>query len=168
MNTFVSIERLGEFCFKRVTYYSVRLEGRDNTEFEDFLERHEHNENIRTELDELFWWLQEIGTRVGARADYFRPERRAHALPPPSRKLRMVQHKHLRLYCMRISDHVVFLFNGGVKTAATAQECTTVKPHFERANRLALAIDKAIREGDIKLNAKGDRLEFDEDLELAV
>lgn len=168
MNTFASIERLAEFSFKRVTYYSVRLEGRAYTEFEDFLERHEHNDDIRTELDELFWWLEQIGTRIGAQADYFRPERRAHALPPPSRKLRMVQRKYLRLYCMRISDHVVVLFNGGVKTAATAQECPQVKPHFERANRLALAIDKAISEGDIRLNAKGDRLTFDEDLELAI
>ena len=168
MNTFASIERLGEFSFKQVTYYSVRLEGKDNTEFEDFLERHEHNDDIRTELDELFWWLEEIGTRIGARTDYFRHERRAHALPPPSRKLRMVQHKHLRLYCMRISDHVVILFNGGVKTAATAQECPDVKPHFERANRLAQAIDEAIKRNDITLSANGDRLEFDDDLEFEV
>ncbi len=165
MNTFVTIERLGEFTFDKVAYYSVRFEDKGRTEFEDFLERHEQREDIREELDQLFWWLEELGTTIGARADYFRHERQAHALPPPSRKLRLVQHEHLRLYCMRLSDHVVILFNGGLKTAETAQQCPNVKPHFELANRLAEAIDQAIRNREIGLNAEGDRLEFDVDFE---
>ncbi len=168
MNTFVSIERLGEFTFNKVTYYSVRLEDKGNTEFEDFLERHEHNEDIRQELDELFWWLEQLGTHIGARADYFRPERQAHALPPPYRKLRKAQHEHLRLYCMRLSDQVVILFNGGVKTAETAQQCPNVKPHFDLANRLAEAIDEAIKDREIEFSAEGDRLEFDDDLEFEI
>ena len=35
----------------------------------------------------------------------------------------IVIEKNLRLYCIVANEHVVFLFNGGIKTAKYADDC---------------------------------------------
>ena len=39
----------------------------------------------------------------------------------------------LRLYCHWISHRIVLLYNGGIKTAANAQDCPNVSRHFYNA-----------------------------------
>lgn len=41
-------------------------------------------------------------------------------------------------------------FDGDIKTADQAQNCPQVAPYFNLANTLALAIDNALRDGDIE------------------
>jgi hypothetical protein len=43
------------------------------------------------------------------------------------------------------------LFNGGIKTANTAQECPNVSPFFHQAGRFTKFIDEAIKDGDISI-----------------
>lgn len=67
---------------------------------------------------------------------------------------------------MRLSDHVVILFNGGVKTANTAQECPVVAPHFHRAQKLCNAIQQAMRDNEIGLIDDETRLSIPEGFEI--
>ena len=53
---------------------------------------------------------------------------------------------------MRVSDNVVFLFNGDIKTANKAQDCDNVRPHFRQANKLSALIDKAFFDREIQWN----------------
>jgi hypothetical protein len=46
---------------------------------------------------------------------------------------------------MWVSESIIILFNGAIKTQNTAQACPNVKPHFDLANRLVLAIEKLMR-----------------------
>ncbi len=70
---------------------------------------------------------------------------------------------NLRLYCMRLSDNVVFLFDGDIKTARVAQECSNVKPYFRQANLLTKLIDQAIIDGDIQWNPDHTDIVFEDD-----
>lgn len=63
---------------------------------------------------------------------------------------------------MRVNQNTVILFSGAKKTAATAQECDNVRPHFLLANRITIAIDQAIKDNDIAIHNQTGELIFDE------
>ncbi len=174
MNIFATIEPINSFTFKKVKYYSVLFENENINEFLDFLNRMEDDKSIDDELEKLFVCLEEIGDKYGAQERFFRPEKMAQALPSPSgisnNVLKINFKKNLRLYCLRLNDHVVFLFNGGVKTKGIklAQDCPIVAPHFNKANIIAQAIEKLFQAGDIQWNENCTDILYDNDLELEI
>lgn len=101
-----------------------------------------------------------IGEKYGAIDDFFdRVEDEAQALPPkPKRNIEEVaalgSHFPLRLYCLRISEQIVVLFNGGMKTAGTAQESELSMKFFE-AKGFALRILQARSDDEIKISDDG-------------
>ncbi|MBV6439406.1 MAG: hypothetical protein DYG98_17315 [Haliscomenobacteraceae bacterium CHB4] len=165
MNTFVRFSELTELSGRKTRFYTVRFEQKTHTEFEDFLLRHENRKDLEEQLNELIAWLDEIAERRGALNWLFRQENKAHALPPKQR-LDHLEVNNLRLYCLRLSDHVVILFNGGVKTADVAQNCPNVKPYFVQANRLAGAIDESLQIDELRITDNGTRLAYPQNFEL--
>lgn len=143
MNRFATIEEVEQF--DKVTYYTVRFDDRDASEFENFLSKHQDDPTINDEYNDLISWITKIGNEIGAKPTYFRQENRANALPPPSRLVEIDYLQNLRLYCMWVSESIIILFNGAIKTQNTAQACPNVKPHFDLANRLVLEIEKLMR-----------------------
>jgi hypothetical protein len=109
-----------------------------------------------------------IGDKMGALEDFFRFENSAHGLPPAGNfhvgeiALRF-QSFPLRLYCLRISERLVILFNGGEKTSRTAQGGKT-SMHFHDANRFAKRIMEALQEGELHIMAGG-RVLWGEEME---
>ncbi|MBS9525842.1 hypothetical protein KI659_17610 [Litoribacter alkaliphilus] len=101
--------------------------------------------------------LEEIGDYRGAKERYFRKEKAFEALPPKNKAVKELQLEEFepvenwRLYCLRLSDSIVILFNGDIKTANTAQECPNVSPFFYQAEKFTRLIDQAIQEGDIEI-----------------
>src|SRR5690606_11476552 len=90
---------------------------------------------------------------MGALEDFFRFENAAQALPPSgTHKVEDLYINFgnfpLRLYCLRISETLVVLFNCGKKTADTAQGGKTSMSYLE-ANIFAKRILDALREKDI-------------------
>lgn len=163
MNTFV-IEKLDELVTSKVTWYSVRFVDKEITEFESFVLKHAQDIRIKDEWADLMLWITErLGRRSGAQKRFFRHEGKADALPPSAQYLDIDYERNIRLYCLRISDHVVVLFNGGIKTAQKAQDCPTVKPHFNNAQRLAAAITKAMSGRDREITLSKDEYELDYD-----
>ena len=104
--------------------------------------------------------IQEIGDKYGAAPEQFRDERKAEALPPESFQyfgqddIDPNNLFGLRLYCLRLSESVVILFNGDLKTAQRVDDCTNCKRHFQLANRITTKIDEAIKEKSIKPDYK--------------
>lgn len=152
MNTFVVVEKIRDFCFSKITYYSVRFEDQKLNEFEKFLINHETNESVKDDLQILFLWLEKLGEEIGAQERYFRHEQKAEALPPPTKLIGADTKTDLRLYCMRLNESKVILFNGGVKSAPTAQECLVVGSKFNQANMFARQIEKMINNDDFDWN----------------
>ena len=63
------------------------------------------------------------------------------------------------------NDHVVFLFNGDIKTADRAQDCKNVLPHFRLANKLTATIESNFGK-EIKWNESLTDIIIDDDFEL--
>ena len=175
MNIFAQIKEVSQYA--KVTYYTILFEENDSfdgySEFEKFIIAHSGNEEIKEEFDNILTWIEAIGDRFGAQVKYFRHERKADALPPKKgrlnkeeRKLWIQQEGNLRLYCMRVNESIVFLFNGGIKTSGplTAEDCNVVRDYFRMANKLADKITEAITDKEIILADK--RIRFNLDFEL--
>lgn len=69
---------------------------------------------------------------------------------------------------MLVSRSAVILFGGARKTAPAAQDCDNVRLHFLLANRLAKAIDQAIKDMDIQIDSETGDLLFDNNLILEI
>ena len=167
MNTFATIKQIA--VYEKVRYYSILFEGEKNTEYEKFILNHASNQNIKDEFFDLLHWITlYLGERFGAQSKYFRHEGAANALPPNAQYLKLKYEENLRLYCYRISDHVVILFNGGIKTKGVnnPQDCEVVKPHFENANKLSHLINNAFTNKEILLSEDQKILLMNDDFEI--
>lgn len=153
---------------EKVTFYAVREpEDSETLQTIDFIKRVSKTK-YKDELNFLLnLILDHIGNKHGAR-DYFfnRLERNATALPPAKKGGIIKELKHdevnfnllnskIRLYCLRLSDSVVVLFNGGIKESkGTAQNDPGVSLYFRDADRYAKKILQAIAQKDICLKHK--------------
>jgi len=70
---------------------------------------------------------------------------------------------NLRLHYCRLSESVVFLFDGDIKTADAAPDCPNVWPHFRMANKLVQVIDECFSQGDIEWDDDRTDIVYDED-----
>lgn len=151
--------------FKKITYYTIHIEDEETNLFLQFINNHKSHE-YNEQMAIIRAWLRKLGEEIGAQERYFRFEGfrggDARALPPPARYINV--DCDLRLYCMRLSDGIVFLFNGAAKTENNAQDCDNVRPHFILANKITQAIDQALKDGDIKINETNRRLDIREGL----
>ena len=91
------------------------------SEFEKFMAKCRKNSQIQPEYQTILLALEKIMEK-GALERFFRAERKMSdnvvALSLDSRKL--------RLYCLRLSDKILILGNGGIKTTRTYQEDETL------------------------------------------
>ena len=176
MNGILRLKHIQDF--EKVKIYSVCIDDEDvpieeaYSLFELFLKTHEIKN--KEKLNHILSWLREIGNKYGALEYYFRPEQNqgeAMGLPPRKASIEPVYTEDgeitsnpLRLYCHRLNESAVILFNGNIKTAETAQNCPQVKPHFELANKLTIAIDNAFKDGDIIWIKNNSDIDYSEDL----
>lgn len=152
MNTFVLeiFDNLGQVC----TFYTVRWEEAALSETDKFFLKYEKDSTFQRPLQELAKFLSnKIGDEMGALKVFFRFENAAQALPPSGTyKVEDIYINYanfpLRLYCLRISKTLVVLFNGGEKTADTAQGGKTSMAFLE-ANIFAKRILSALTCKDI-------------------
>jgi hypothetical protein len=140
----------GQIC----TFYTVKWEDAALSETDKFFQKFRYDEQLKQSLQELASFLEVvIGDKYGALEDFFRFENTAQALPPPGTyKVEGIFINYgnfpLRLNCLRISETLVVLFNGGEKTAHSAQGGKTSMA-FREANIFAKRILDALTEKDI-------------------
>lgn len=161
------------------TFYTVKWLADDEdalSETDKFFERYAINENpVKDEAMQLFRLITaSIGDKYGATDDFFdRVEDEAQALPPKPKENTVEEIRQLggnfplRLFCYRISAQIVVLFNGGLKTAASAQESETLRMKFYEAKIFARKIAAAIRDNSLLIAKDGRHLEnFDHTTEI--
>jgi hypothetical protein len=152
VNKFVTIKPF--LAFEKVHYYTFQVKGHTETEVEKFFRKFANDQAYTPDLVNLHDWLVDIGSNRGAKPEYFRFEDSAEALPPPQRFLVEMPVKDLRLYCVRLSNEIVILANGGLKTAQKVQDCPDLLPKFRFVNQLANAITKMIQEKEFRFAGK--------------
>ena len=100
-----------------VGMFSICFDGHDLSEFEKFLNEFKDNATYNKDFNVILLALSKIIDK-GALERFFRNEGRLN----DNVKALAIDSRKLRLYCLRISDQILILGNGGVKTTRTYQE----------------------------------------------
>lgn len=149
----------GSIC----TFYTVRwLTDDDDTpsETDKFFDTYAVPEHLlEDKAMQLFRLITEsVGNRYGATDDFFdRVEYKAQALPPkPKKWVEEIKdlgiNFPLRLFCYRITEQIVILFNGGIKDAESAQESKNLSMKFYEAQTFVNRIEEALHSGIIEIS----------------
>lgn len=146
------------------TFYSVRWISDDEdvpSETDRFFDTYAVPDHpLEEKAMQLFRLITEsIGNRYGATDDFFdRVENKAQALPSRP-KLRLEEIKDLginfplRLFCYRITEQIVILFNGGIKDAGSVQESENLSMKFHEAQIFVKKIEEALRSKEIEITS---------------
>jgi hypothetical protein len=169
VNSFI-LESFKEF--PRVHFYTVRWDEYEESETDRFIARFMDNGEFQEELEEILTLIEEIGENRGAKGYLFnRFEDKATALPPNfSLTIDNVEflfpQNRLRLYCVRLSEQIVILFNGGLKESQTVQDSPDLIMKFREAQLFVKKIEEALREKDIEIDEKSKsiRSEYGEEI----
>lgn len=97
--------------------FSICFDGNEESEFEKFLNEFKDNATYNKDFNVILLALSKIIDK-GALERFFRNEGKMN----DSVKALAIDSRKLRLYCLRISDQILILGNGGVKTTRTYQE----------------------------------------------
>ncbi|MBP3419100.1 MAG: hypothetical protein J6K74_00710 [Marinifilaceae bacterium] len=126
--------------------YTIVFNNDDLSEFAKFIVKFKDNARLKRDYQIILLALDKI-MKQGALERYFRPEGKINdsvcALPIDSGKL--------RLYCLRISEKILIIGNGGVKDTKTYNENNELNGYVIDLQKFDLLINKAIEEGTISI-----------------
>ena len=132
--------------YDNVSLYSICFDRNSMSEYEDFLMKFKDNSTLNQDFQRILFALEKIIER-GALERYFRIEGkmndRLSALSLDSRRL--------RLYCLRISDQILILGNGGAKTTRTYEEDDTLSGYVMDLQRFDELLKQAQKNGSITI-----------------
>ncbi len=127
--------------------FTIIFEGESYTEFQKFIMKGHENATLQPDLQKILTALQRMLNAVGFLERYFRPEGkmrdRVVALP--------IQSGKLRLYCLRLSDSVLIVGNGGQKTTKTYNEDKELTGYVVSLQKLDELLRHAERKGIVKI-----------------
>lgn len=125
-----------------VGLFSIIFEGDSQTEFRKFIEKFKDDAVRNKELNVI---LTQIGRiqQNGALERYFRYEGKMsdHVMALP------VLQSSLRLYCLRMSDSVLIVGNGGIKNTRTHEQDPELNGYVINLQKLDALLREDIRKG---------------------
>ena len=129
---------------KNCTMYTVQFLDDEESEFEKFYQRFKDDVELNTDLMRIVGILGKIAD-WGALERYFRPEGKMKdnvvALP--------VIKSRLRLYCLRLSDKILILGNGGEKKTASYDADNELNGFVLTLQKFDKLIEEGVKEGSI-------------------
>lgn len=130
------------------TIYTIQFLSESDSEFERFYARFKDDAEYNPDLMKIVALINKIAD-MGALERYFRPEGKLKdgvcALP--------VLQSKLRLYCMRLSDKILVLGNGGVKKTRTYNEDDMLKGYVLTLQNFEKLIREGEKDGTISITA---------------
>ena len=142
-----SVELMNES--EKVSLYSISFEMDGTTEFEKFVSEFEMNATYNRDYQRSLAALQAI-LQMGALERFFRPEGtmrdNVQAIP--------VEGGKLRLYCLRLSDQIVILGNGGVKVTRTYEQDPKLYGYVLDLQRFERILKESINKGYVRIQEK--------------
>lgn len=134
---------------EQVSLYSIRFNGQDKTEFERFLQTFKDNAELNGDFQRIVYAVSRILAN-GVLERYFRPEGGygdgVCAVP--------IESGQLRLYCLRMSDQILIIGNGGIKTTRTTQEDPLLQGYVITLQKFDRLIRTGIRNGVLSIEEK--------------
>jgi hypothetical protein len=129
-----------------VSLYTIIFENSEVSEFEKFMEKFKDNASLQRDYQLILLALDKI-TSHGALERNFRPEGKISdnvvALP--------IEKSRLRLYCLRLTDKVLILGNGGEKNTKTYEESEELKGYVMDLQKFDALLKTYIRKGEIEI-----------------
>ena len=129
-----------------VSLYSICFDGNAVSEYEAFVQKFKGDATLNIDYKNILMALEKI-VAVGALERFFRPEGkmsdRVAALSIDSRKL--------RLYCLRISDQILILGNGGRKDTRTYEESAELSGYVMDLQEFDKLLTEAQKDGSITI-----------------
>ena len=142
-----TIEKISES--RKSTLYSISFEKDGTTEFEKFVAEFEKNAKFNKDYQRIIAALQAI-LNIGALERFFRPEGkikdRVAAIP--------LEGGRLRLYCLRISEQIVILGNGGVKSTRTYEEDSRLYGYVLDLQRFEKILNDNVAKGYVRIEER--------------
>lgn len=130
------------------TIYTIQFLSENESEYERFYTRFKGDAEYNPDLMRIVALINKIAD-MGALERYFRPEGKLKdgvcALP--------VLQSKLRLYCLRLSDKILVLGNGGVKKTRTYNEDGTLKGYVLTLQNFEKLIKEGEKDGTITITA---------------
>ena len=142
-----AVEKIRET--EKTALYSISFENDGTTEFEKFVEEFEQNAKYNRDYQRIIAALQAI-LNLGALERFFRPEGKIKdsvaAIP--------IEGGKLRLYCLRISEQIVILGNGGVKSTRTYEEDSKLYGYVLDLQRFEKILNDNIAKGYVRIEER--------------
>jgi hypothetical protein len=142
----ISIELFEEH--DRVNFYTLRFKNED-TEVDKFLDQFPEGCEYDNDIDIIIKWIEQIGKR-GALERYFRLEGKQNdqvfAIP--------IETASLRLYVIRLNEHILILGNGGIKSTQTYNEDPILNDCVELLQEVDRYIKARMQKGQISIYQK--------------
>ena len=126
--------------------FSICFDGSEESEFEKFLNEFKDNATYNKDFNVILLALSKIIDK-GALERFFRIEGRMN----DNVKALAIDSRKLRLYCLRISDQILILGNGGVKTTRTYQEDSKLSGYVMDLQTFDKVLLKAQKSGKVTI-----------------
>ena len=141
------VEKISES--EKTALYSISFEKDGTTEFEKFVEEFEQNAKYNRDYQRIIAALQAI-LNLGALERFFRPEGKIKdsvaAIP--------IEGGKLRLYCLRISEQIVILGNGGVKKTRTYEDNSKLYGYVLDLQRFEKILNDNVAKGYVRIEER--------------
>lgn len=115
-------------------------------ELEKFISRFKDNAKYNSDFQSILFFMERIMSN-GALERYFRREGKLTdsvvALP--------VLKSRLRLYCLRLSDNILVVGNGGVKNTRTYEENDELQGYVMTLQKFELLLRKEAAQGNVEI-----------------
>ena len=129
-----------------VGMFSICFDGSAESEFEKFLNEFKDNATYNRDFNVILLALSKIIDK-GALERFFRNEGRMN----DNVKALAIDSRKLRLYCLRISDQILILGNGGVKNTRTYQEDSKLSGYVMDLQTFDKVLLKAQKSGKVTI-----------------
>ena len=126
--------------------FSICFDGGEESEFEKFLNEFKDNATYNKDFNVILLALSKIIDK-GALERFFRNEGRMN----DNVKALAIDARKLRLYCLRISDQILILGNGGVKATRTYQEDSKLSGYVMDLQSFDKVLLKAQKSGKVTI-----------------
>lgn len=127
--------------------FTITFFGEGDSEFEKFIKKFKEDADKKEDLFVILNAINRMLNASGFLERYFRPEGKygddVMALP--------VEKTNIRLYCLRLSDSVLIVGNGGIKKSKTYQEDDNLNGYVITLQQLDKLLKKEIKNGKVKI-----------------
>lgn len=131
------------------TVYTIQFSANSESEYERFYNKFINDAKLNKDLLRIVQMVDRIAER-GALERYFRYEGKINdsvvALP--------VLENRLRLYCLRLSDKILILGNGGIKKSRTYEEDDSLRGYVVTLQKFEELLREGQRDGSVTITEK--------------